>query len=234
MPDLYITPHRRLEKKGKTEKEAQKTFVAPKTEIKRENKSIIRCRKLVKDLSTKTGLAVAPQDVRFANQKKDEEVLFLLRRHLITNFPWVAAFVLMIGIVFSAFHFGFYVFLPSTLRLVVVYAWLLLALIIFWSGFLSWYFNVNIISNERVVDVDFYNLIYKEISDAEIENIEDVTLVMAGVAQTVFNYGSVLIQTAAETPQLRFENVPNPALVVQVLKKMQMEEKQETLEGRVR
>jgi len=220
MPDLYITPHRRLEKKGKTEKEAQKTFVAPKTEIKRENKSIIRCRKLVKDLSTKTGLAVAPQDVRFANQKKDEEVLFLLRRHLITNFPWVAAFVLMIGIVFSAFHFGFYVFLPSTLRLVVVYAWLLLALIIFWSGFLSWYFNVNIISNERVVDVDFYNLIYCEVTDAEIEKIQDVTHKMGGIFGIVFNYGDIYIQTAGTKPEIEFLKVPRPAEVADVLRKM--------------
>jgi len=125
-------------------------------------------------------------------------------------------------------------FLPGRFRFITILMWFLLTLAFIMESFLSWYFNVNIITDERVIDIDFYNLIYKEISDAEIENIEDVTLIQGGVWQTLFNYGLVIIQTAAETPQFEFKDIPNPSLVVNVLKNMQLEEKQEVLEGRIK
>jgi len=223
MPDLYIAPRRQPVKKKKTRKEELKTIIIPKTKIKKKSESTIKYHRLVKNLSTKTGLTITPQSVEFANQKRNESVLFLLRRHLITNFFWVAAFVLMIGAIFFAFHFDFLSYFPSTLRVMVVYAWLLLALIIFWSGFLSWYFNVNIISNERVVDIDFYNLIYREVTDAEIEKIQDVTHKMGGLLGIIFNYGDVYIQTAGTKPQIEFLSVPRPAAVADVLRRIREE-----------
>jgi len=211
MPDLYVAPRRQPVKTKKTQKKKPKTTPA------------IKYQRLVKNLSTKAGLTITPQNVEFANQKRNENVLFLLRRHLITNFPWVATFVLMIGAIFFAFHFSFLSYFPSTLQAMVVYAWLLLALIIFWSGFLSWYFNVNIVSNERVVDIDFYNLIYREVTDAEIEKIQDVTHKMGGILGIIFNYGDVYIQTAGTKPEIEFLKVPRPAAVADVLRKIREE-----------
>jgi len=175
-----------------------------------------------------------PKKFNFETQMEGEKTILLLRPHPITQTKWIFLSILMCFGPLLLNTFPLIDFLPFRFKFVIILMCYLLIFAFALEKFLSWYFNVCVITDERVIDIDFYNLIYKEISDAEIENIEDVTLVMAGVAQTVFNYGSVLIQTAAETPQLRFENVPNPALVVQVLKKMQMEEKQETLEGRVR
>ena len=223
MPDLYNAPRRQPIKTKKTQKKKPKTIITPKKKIKKKSKSIIKYQRLVKDLSTKAGLTVNPQNVEFANRKKNESVLFLLRRHLITNFPWVAVFVLMIGAIFFALHFNILPYFPSPLQVVAVYAWLLLALIVFWSGFLSWYFNVNIVSNERVVDIDFYNLIYREVTDAEIEKIQDVTHKMGGILGIIFNYGDVYIQTAGTKPEIEFLKVPRPAAVANVLRKIREE-----------
>ena len=52
-------------------------------------------------------------------------------------------------------------------------------------------FNVYIVTDERIIDIDFYNLIYKEVSDANIDKIQDVTYKMGGVVRTLFNYGDV-------------------------------------------
>jgi len=226
MPDLYNAPRRQPVKTKEIRKKKPKTVMAPKKKIKKKSKFATkhhRYQRLVKDLSTKAGLTVNPQSVEFANQKTNESVLFLLRRHLITNFPWVAVFALMIGAIFFAFHFNIISYFPSPLQVVVVYAWLLLALIVFWSGFLSWYFNVNIVSNERVVDIDFYNLIYREVTDAEIEKIQDVTHKMGGILGIVFNYGDVYIQTAGTKPEIEFLKVPRPAAVADVLRKIREE-----------
>ena len=112
MPDLYNAPRRQPIKTKKTQKKKPKTIITPKKKIKKKSKSIIKYQRLVKDLSTKAGLTVNPQNVEFANRKKNESVLFLLRRHLITNFPWVAVFVLMIGAIFFALHFNILSYFP--------------------------------------------------------------------------------------------------------------------------
>lgn len=175
-----------------------------------------------------------PKKVTFETQLGGEKIILLLRRHPITQVKkFLLSILMLIGPWFLT-KFPMIEFLPFRFQFIIILMWYLLTFAFMLENFLSWYFNVYMITDERVIDIDFYNLIYKEISDAEIENIEDVTLVMAGVLQTIFNYGSVMIQTAAEVPRLQFEDIPNPALVVQVLKRMQLEERQEALEGRVR
>jgi uncharacterized membrane protein YdbT with pleckstrin-like domain len=102
------------------------------------------------------------------------------------------------------------------------------------ESFISWFFNVYIVTDERIVDVDFLHLVYRQISYAKIDQIQDITSEMGGVVRTIFNYGDVLIQTAAEISEFTFEAVPVPDQVIKTLSSLQAEEEQEKLEGRVR
>ena len=71
------------------------------------------------------------------------------------------------------------------------------------------------------------------ISD-EIDKIEDVNYFQKGIFGAFFNFGNVLIQTAAELTEFVFNNVPNPDRVVKIISELIGEEEQEQLEGRVR
>ncbi len=84
------------------------------------------------------------------------------------------------------------------------------------------------------MDVDFLNLTTKKVSDADLEKIQDVTFTNNGAFGTIFNYGDVIIQTAAELPEFVFEAVPQPASVANILQRLRTEEKIEALEGRIR
>ena len=64
--------------------------------------------------------------------------------------------------------------------------------------------------------------------------IQDVTSRQIGMGQTMFNYGQVLIQTAAEINELRFDNIPNPDKIVKVLQLMREEEDMEAIKGRTK
>jgi hypothetical protein len=64
--------------------------------------------------------------------------------------------------------------------------------------------------------------------------IQDVSSRVAGISQTMFNYGDLRIQTAGEIPELSFEKVPNPDKVIKVLQMMREEEEQEAIDGRTR
>lgn len=170
----------------------------------------------------------------FQSQFKDEEILVVLRRHPITNLPWIFIIILMFFTPSLTSSFPIFDLFPLSYRLIGLVGWYLLTFAFFLESFLSWYFNVNIITDERILDIDFYSLMYKEISDAELEAIQDVTVKQGGFLHSVFNYGNVYIQTAAEIPEFEFISIPNPAKVQKILQLMRLEEKQETLEGRLR
>lgn len=84
-----------------------------------------------------------------------------------------------------------------------------------------------------MVDVDFISLLYRNITSAKISNIEDVTSTAGGALQTVFDFGLVTVQTAGSKPEIEFEDVPHPNMIVELFNELILEEEQEQLDGRV-
>src|SRR3989344_4281025 len=95
---------------------------------------------------------------------------------------------------------GAFVVKPGKLRFVMMggVVWYLVLAGYILQSFIGWFFNVFIVTDERIIDIDFYSLIYKEISDTKIERIQDVTVTQGGVVRALFNFGTVYIQTAGE------------------------------------
>jgi len=175
-----------------------------------------------------------PRKADFVNKDPEEEVILILRRHPITNLGWI---IVSIALLFAPSVLKFFpilAFLPENFQLISVIGWYMITTAFIFENFLSWYFNVNIITDERVFDVDFVNLIYREITDANIDQIQDVTVRLGGAVRAVFNYGDIIIQTAAEIPQIELQAVPKPDRVARILRELRVEEEQEKIEGRVR
>ena len=78
------------------------------------------------------------------------------------------------------------------------------------------------------------HLVYREITDANIDQIQDVTVEVGSAIRTTFNYGDIIIQTAAQIPKIEFEAVPQPDRVAKILRDLRIEEEVEKLEGRIR
>lgn len=173
-----------------------------------------------------TSFCYYPHLVDFLDKEPDERVVLLVRRHFITNIPWIALviFLAFVPKVFSVFPL--ISFLPDRFQLVFILFWYLLDIAIFFQSFLSWFFSVNIVTNKRVIDVEFVNLIYRKITDAEISHIEDATVQMGSVIRTIFDYGNVIIETAAEFPDIDFESVPHPDRINKILSDLRLEREQ--------
>lgn len=224
MPDIYLA--------GK-EKDKSERFLA-KPEVDSGGKGELEQAKTHHTASPLAAYAESPKKVHFETQDPREKIILLLRRHWITNLPWIGmAFLLLLAPLVLIF-FPPIVFLPLRFQLMAVVVWYLITFAFILEEFLGWLFNVYIVTDERIVDIDFHNLIYKEISDAKIDRIQDVTYTMGGVARSLFNFGDVLVQTAAERPQFEFDAVPHPDRVTRVLNELREEEEQEKLEGRTR
>lgn len=166
-------------------------------------------------------LSIYPS-VKVDIQHENEKILILIREHPITQVPWLLNTVGLLTIlgllnfilpqVFAANQiiflnlFGFF--------LILSYAWL---------SFLKWYFEVGLITNERILDIDFNSVLYKEVTVSKLENIQEITSQSGGYIRTLFNYGDVFILTAGADVNIEVHNAPDPGLVVKLLNRFMNE-----------
>lgn len=159
----------------------------------------------------------ANPQIRFKDQEGEEVVLLLLRRHPVTNFWWITTTLALLVLPLAALYLNL---LPPPLnlsRLPAVYlaailtTWYLFSLGFSLINFFDWFFNLHLITNKRVVDMDYVNLLYFRVSETNFGNIEDVTYKVSGLPQIIFNFGDVLLQTAGAEANFEMEAVPHPA-----------------------
>ncbi len=208
-----------------------------KHEQKSKRKAVEEYSEVMSGLAAETSpwaaFAAKPRWTAFSTQAPDEQILLLLRKHPLTQLGWifVAIIIALVPIIFSGIPFlGF---LPPVYEFAAVLGWYMLLSGFIIESFLTWYFNVYIITDERIIDVDFLSLIYQNISTAKLDNIEDVTATKGGALRSVFDFGTVSVQTAAEKRQFEFEDVPHPSQVTKLLNELMIEEEREKIEGRV-
>ena len=163
-----------------------------------------------------------PKNVFFASQEDNEDVLFVLRASFITNVPWVVlTFIfLMLPYLYMVYvnnNPGFSLISPVQLENSLIIVWYLIVVGYALERYITWYFNIYIVTNKRLIDVDFKPLFIKRVSETNYEKIEDTSYQLSNFIQTIFNYGCVYVQTAAEKREFEFNNVPNPAKVQDVI-----------------
>ncbi|MFZ2152645.1 MAG: PH domain-containing protein [Microgenomates group bacterium] len=163
---------------------------------------------------------VFPHVFSFAEQDDDEKILVAMRPHWFTNVSWIFTSIFLF-LLPSLIHFVPLInTLPWNYQFVITLSWYLIAIAYTFEKFMGWYFDVYIITDRRVIDIDFINLLTKKYAEADISKIQDVSSKVSGVSQTFFNYGSVLIQTASEVNELHFDKVANPEKIVKILQEL--------------
>jgi len=218
MPDIFVSDTTKKKKKRYTQLSKNPVLKKGRRRTKGER------RRNITPLFTYTYM---PKNIDFITREPKEKIILILRRHLITNIGWIALSILMLFAPAVLAMFPFLDFLPERFRFIAVLGWYLITTVFVLENFLRWFFNVNIITNERVVDIDFVNLIYREISEASLDNIQDVTTRLGGATRTIFNYGDIFIQTAAEVQDIEFLAVPRPDKVAKVIRQLRTEEEKE-------
>ncbi len=163
-----------------------------------------------------------PQNCRFEGQDPDEKILLLLRSHPITNIPWILLSVFVFLIPFFLPEVAAFIkldigILPQNFLIILVILDYLLVLTILFEGFLNWYFNVTLVTNEKVVGIDFSNLLYKGVDLAPLPKIEEADSTTAGILGTIFNFGNVSIQTAGAKVAIEMKNVSRSSVVADMV-----------------
>ncbi|HEX3095910.1 MAG TPA: PH domain-containing protein [Patescibacteria group bacterium] len=172
-----------------------------------------------------------PFEKLFPSQQPNEKILLVVREH------WFRlAFKVLIIVVLSLLPVIFKLLLVDTdlftrsqtaiaISQTVFGLYYLVLLVALFVVFALYYLNIHIVSEERVVDIDQVGLLFHQVSELNVEKIEDVTSQTAGIFGNFLNYGTVYIQTAGTVERFEFNNVAEPEKVASII--LELYEKRE-------
>lgn len=169
-----------------------------------------------------TSYCEAPEGVSFADKLKEEVLLLFLRKHFVTNIPWIISAVAMSFVPFILVglnSFGILPLdsLPSTYILMILILYYFFIFGFIFTHYLTWFYNIGLVTNQRIIDIDFSSLVFENVDATKLSQVEDVGYKQVGIIRSIFDYGDVHIHTAGPATNFEFLAVPHPEKVINVI-----------------
>jgi len=70
--------------------------------------------------------------------------------------------------------------------------------------------NVMLVTSDKIAQVLYRTIFDRKISQLSIGDVQDVTVTQKGILASMFNYGTIVIETAGEQQNYTFTFVPDP------------------------
>lgn len=158
----------------------------------------------------------------FPSQKSQEKVFLLLRRHWFTYLGFVLVGLIMSIPVLSLIIYSIsnpetYTGPIGNIIIICLFAYMLLVVAVMLYGFIDYYLDVYIVTNERIVNIEQNGFFKREISELHLHQIQDVSAKVIGMLPTMMHYGDIHIQTAGERENFIFKSIPNPYRVSKLI-----------------
>ena len=129
----------------------------------------------------------------FDGQRPDEKVHFIFRRHIVTTWRAHMFCIAMILIGFIPVLLW-----PDNQRM--IFLWMIFVLIgitgVIYS-YILWFFSLYIVTNQRIRQIRQKGFFNKTVVDLDLKKIKNMSFGSRGIIANMFNYGTILIQTAA-------------------------------------
>lgn len=174
---------------------------------------------------------VSKPGIVFSEKDPQEELILLLRAHVVTMVPWILITALMLLAPIVALPLVSFAGLAGVFGVgrtaALTIFWYLGTFTYAFLNFLYWYFNVYIVTDERVIDVDWYSVTQRKVSSTQIAKVQDVNASQGGVFAGMFDYGNIQIQTAGTEENFEFTAVPHPQLVARKIEELMGKEERQ-------
>ncbi len=167
----------------------------------------------------------------FIHQKSYERIEYEIRKHPFTLVPIFIGFLAL-----AAAPFGLYFLLSSiapaildgqltmpVLILLASFYYLSIGLFLY-TYFVTFYLDLLIITNDRLLHIQQQNLFARTISEVDLNKVQDVTSEVHGFFPSLFNYGTLEIQTASATEKFIVMKIPHPETLRQVILDLAVED----------
>ncbi len=167
----------------------------------------------------------------------DEDIILVIREDIIViGFKLIGFFILFLFLIlFRLILNSFFSNLGVELFYDVgLYSVLAVLILTFAYTFHNYFLSLQIVTTKRLIDIDQIGLFRREVNELAVEKIEDVTYKQNDIFSTLFGYGTVSVQTAAEVSEgtkgitggFVFENVPKPDVVQTIISNLYHENNQ--------
>ena len=88
--------------------------------------------------------------------------------------------------------------------------WALVGWAIFWQFWTTYYMDIWVVTNRRIIDIDYQRLFDRNIAMLRLDRVQDVTTQVTGVLGTLLKYGSVIVQTAGSDKEFVIDQISDP------------------------
>lgn len=161
----------------------------------------------------------------FEDQMEDEEVLYVFRKHPIVMRRGLV--IGMLGILLGT--------IPGYVKPEYSYffgglaAGFVLGMLLYLPSWLSWYYSVFIVTDQRFIQITQKGLFHRSVVDIGLNQIQMVNYEIAGLQETLLGYGTIMMQTYMG--DLVIHDVHHPAKTQKKLLKILREEGVITLQS---
>jgi hypothetical protein len=173
-------------------------------------------------------LVTKPKNLYFSSLDKDEKVYVLIRSHWIVNLSWIinlciyfiipliVYFILPIFIDLIQLDIGIFD-IPNRVWIVILFAYYSIVLTYAFNKFIDWYFDIFLVTNKRIIDIEFSPLGGYKVLETPLINVQDIKEESRSFLGLIFNYGNIKARTSAEQSILMLERVPKPLTVRDII-----------------
>ncbi len=164
----------------------------------------------------------------FEGKRDDETVEIFLYSHWIIMalkiiFYFFLAFLPLLPMIFFAREIVEYESVSVTLFALLAY-YLLLWSTLFYEAMI-YLLDTWIVTNDRILDIVQRGFFYRTVSELNLAKIQDISVRMKGIMQTVFDYGDIEIQSAGTVNKFLFRQVSHPHMIKDEIMKLVLEAK---------
>lgn len=151
---------------------------------------------------------------------ENDKIIVQTRRHIVSSLNIILMLLFMIFLplvllsflrinvpaIGSSILMNFIVIVGSVYYLIVA--------IFAFTAWINYYYNLLIVTNNEVIDVDQNGIFDRRVTELSILRVQDVSARVKGFFPTFFNYGDVVAESAGENSQTYvIDCVPNPVFI---------------------
>lgn len=144
--------------------------------------------------------------------KENEKIIMTLHRHWIIL---VFHFLYFIGLFVTT-----WIFLSYQTNIIDIVGWSLYwaGISIYWIIYLTFILvdwindelDMIIITDSRVISIEQLSILSRNVSECQLDRVQEVNAHTSGIFETIFGYGDVHIYTASEQSRMIVKYAPNP------------------------
>jgi hypothetical protein len=127
----------------------------------------------------------------FTDQLEGEELLFIFRKHPIVMRKGliIGLLMLVVGVIPSIFRPEYSVLYGG------LAAGVILGLLVFTPYWISWYYSVYIVTDQRLLQIKQKGFWTRSVVDISLNQIQMVNYEVSGMQETMLGFGTIMMQT---------------------------------------